>query len=181
MIAWIKGTVIRKGENWLVVDVAGLGYRVFAPAVVILSAKIGEPLALWTHEQQREDGREFFGFATPEELEFFWKIITVSGVGPKMGLTIVGASNLNAVKKWIDDGNIAALSEIHGVGKKTAQKIVLELKGKLAEADGGGDEAADALVGLGYSREEARNAVSGIEGVSVEERVKAALKRLGRR
>jgi len=181
MIAWIKGTVIRKGENWLIIDVAGLGYRVFAPAVVVLAAKVGEPLALWTHEQQRDDGREFFGFATPEELEFFWKIITVSGVCPKMGLTIVGASNLNAVKKWIDDGNIAALSEIHGVGKKTAQKIVLELKGKLAEADGGGDEAADALVGLGYTREEARNAVSGIEAATVEERVKAALKRLGRR
>jgi Holliday junction DNA helicase RuvA len=98
-----------------------------------------------------------------------------------MGLTIVGASNLNAVKKWIDQGNIAALSEVHGVGKKTAQKIVLELKGKLADADSGGDEAADALIGLGYSREEARSAVTGIEGATVEERVKAALKRLGRR
>jgi len=181
MISWINGTVIRKGENWLIVDVSGLGYRVFASPSIVLSAKLGEPLALWTHEQQRDDGREFYGFATPDELEFFWKLITVSGVGPKMGLTIVGASNLNAVKKWIDQGNIAALSEIHGVGKKTAQKIVLELKGKLAEADSGGDEAADALVGLGYSRDEARSAVSGIEGATVEERVKAALKRLGRR
>ena len=181
MISWINGTVIRKGENWLIVDVSGLGYRVFASPSIVLSAKLGEPLALWTHEQQRDDGREFYGFETPDELEFFWKLITVSGVGPKMGLTIVGASNLNAVKKWIDQGNIAALSEIHGVGKKTAQKIVLELKGKLAEADSGGDEAADALVGLGYSRDEARSAVSGIEGATVEERVKAALKRLGRR
>jgi Holliday junction DNA helicase RuvA len=181
MISWINGSVIRKGENWLIIDVAGLGYRVFASPSIVLSAKLGEPLALWTHEQQRDDGREFYGFATPDELEFFWKLITVSGVGPKMGLTIVGASNLNAVKKWIDQGNIAALSEIHGVGKKTAQKIVLELKGKLADVDSGGDEAADALVGLGYSRDEARSAVSGIEGATVEERVKAALKRLGRR
>ncbi len=180
MIAWISGKVIRKGGNWLIVEVNGLGYRVFASAAIILSAKVGEPIALWTHEQQREDGREFYGFATADELEFFWKLITVSGVGPKMGLTIVGASNLNAVKKWIDDGNVAALSEIHGVGKKTAQKIVLELKGKLAEAGAGGDEAADALVGLGYSREEARQAVEGIEG-AVEDRVRAALKRLGKR
>jgi Holliday junction DNA helicase RuvA len=180
MISWINGSVIRKGENWLIIDVAGLGYRVFASPSIVLSAKLGEPLALWTHEQQRDDGREFYGFATPDELEFFWKLITVSGVGPKMGLTIVGASNLNAVKKWIDQGNIAALSEIHGVGKKTAQKIVLELNGKLADVDSGGDEAADALVGLGYSRDEARSAVSGIEGATVEERVKAALKRLGR-
>jgi Holliday junction DNA helicase RuvA len=172
MISWINGSVIRKGENWLIIDVAGLGYRVFASPSIVLSAKLGEPLALWTHEQQRDDGREFYGFATPDELEFFWKLITVSGVGPKMGLTIVGASNLNAVKKWIDQGNIAALSEIHGVGKKTAQKIVLELKGKLADVDSGGDEAADALVGLGYSRDEARSAVSGIEGATVEERVK---------
>jgi holliday junction DNA helicase RuvA len=180
MIAWLSGNVLRKGGNWVIVDVAGLGYRVFASPGIVLSAKVGEPLALWTHEQQREDGREYFGFATPDELEFFWKLITVSGVGPKMGLTIIGASNLNAVKKWIDQGDIAALSEIHGVGKKTAQKIVLELKGKLANADAGSDEAADALVGLGYSREEARGALIGFEG-SIEERVKAALKMLGRR
>ena len=115
----------------MIVDVNGLGYLVFASAGIILSARVGEPITLWTHEQQREDGREYYGFATPDELEFFWKLITVSGVGPKMGLTIVGASNLKAVSKWIDDGNISALSEIHGVGKKTAQKIVLELKGKL--------------------------------------------------
>lgn len=181
MISWINGRTIRKGENWLVIDVAGLGYRVFAAPSIILSAKIGEPLALWTHEQQREDGREYFGFATPDELEFFWKLITVSGVGPKSALTIIGASNISAVKKWIDDGNITALSEIHGVGKKTSQKIVLELKGKLADASAGGDEAVDALVGLGYTKEEARNAVAGIEGMTVEERVKAALKRLGKR
>jgi len=181
MIAWLKGNVLRKGGNWLIVDVNGLGYRVFAAPGIILSSKLGEAITLWTHEQQREDGREFFGFATPDELEFFWKLITVSGVGPKTGLTIVGASNLNAVKKWIDEGNIAALSEIHGVGKKTAQKIVLELKGKLADPGSGSDEACDALVGLGYSRDEARAAVDGIEGATVEERVKAALKRLGRR
>ncbi len=181
MIAWINGKTIRKGGNWLIVDVNGLGYRVYAAASIVLAAKIGEPIAMWTHEQQREDGCEYFGFATPEELEFFWKLITVSGVGPKMGLTIVGASNLNMVTKWIDQGNIAALSEIHGVGKKTAQKIVLELKGKLADEDSGGDEAVDALVGLGYSREEARGALEGIAGEAVEERVKAALKRLGRR
>jgi holliday junction DNA helicase RuvA len=180
MIAHISGNTLRKGGSWLIIETGGLGYRVFAGPAVILSAKVGEPLSLWTHEQQREDGREFYGFATPDELELFWRLITVSGVGPKMGLTIVGASNIAAVKKWIDDGNVAALSEIHGVGKKTAQKIVLELKGKLAEAEAGGDEASDALVGLGYSREEARRALVGIEGTT-EERVRAALKRLGRR
>jgi holliday junction DNA helicase RuvA len=180
MIAWVNGRLIRKGGNWLIVEVAGLGYRVFASPSIILSAKVGETITLWTHEQQREDGREYYGFAAPDELEFFWKLITVSGVGPKSGLAIVGASNINAIKKWIDEGNVAALSEIHGVGKKTAQKIVLELKGKLADAEAGGDEAAEALVGLGYSREEARSAVAGIEG-SVEDRVRAALKRLGKR
>ncbi len=180
MIAKISGQVLRKGENWLIIEVQGLGYRVFASASVVLSAKIGEPVALWTHEQQREDGREFFGFPVPEELEFFWRLITVSGVGPKMGLAIVGATNVNAVKKWIDEGNVAALSEIRGVGRKTAQKIVLELKGKLAEA-GADDEAADALVGLGYTREEARAAMKGVAGATTEERLRAALKNLGRK
>lgn len=181
MIARIGGQVIRKGENWVIIDNGGLGYRVFASPSVVLSAKISEPLVLWTHEQQREDGREYYGFAVPDELEFFWKLITVSGVGPKLGLAIVGASNVSAVRKWIDEGNIAALSEIRGLGRKTAQKIVLELKGKLAETEGGSDEAADALVGLGYSRDEARTALKGVEGASAEERLKSALKRLGKR
>jgi len=180
MIALIKGQIIRKGGNWLIIETGGLGYKIFAGPAIILSAKIGEPLSLWTHEQQREDGREFYGFISPDELELFWRLISVSGVGPKMGLGIVGASNVAAVKKWIDDGNIAALSEIHGVGKKTAQKIVLELKGKLAEAESGGDEASDALVGLGYTREEARHALAGIEGTT-EERIRAALRLLGKR
>jgi Holliday junction DNA helicase RuvA len=182
MIAWISGKIIRKGENWLIVAANGLGYRIMAAPGVVLAAKLGEPIALWTHEQQREDGREFYGFAAPEELEFFWKLIMVSGVGPRTALAIVGASKVETIKKWIDEGNIAALSDLHGVGKKTAQKIVLELKGKLAEAGAGAgsDEAADALIGLGYSREEARSAVDGLEGTT-EERVRAALKRLGKR
>jgi len=180
MISRISGRVIRKGGSWLIIETGGLGYRIFAGPAVILSAKVGEPLTLWTHEQQREDGREFYGFAEAEELELFWRLITVSGVGPKMGLAIVGASNVQAVKKWIDGGEVGALSEIRGVGKKTAQKIVLELRGKLAEAGSGGDEAADALVGLGYSREEARHALTGMEGTA-EERIRSALKRLGKR
>lgn len=173
--------MIRKGDNWLIIENNGIGYRVFAGPTVVMTAKPGEILSLWTHEQQREDGREYYGFAVPEELEFFWKLITVSGVGPKMGLAIIGASNLNAVRKWIDDGNVDALSQIHGVGRKTAQKIVLELKGRLAEGGAGSDEAAEALVGLGYSKEEARAAVSGVKGETAEERVREALKRLGKR
>jgi Holliday junction DNA helicase RuvA len=181
MIAWLKGSVLRKGENWLIVNVENLGFKVFAGPSVVLGAQIGEPITLWAHEQQRDDGREFYGFQTPDELELFWKLITVSGVGPRVGLTIVGSSNVATVRKWIDDGNVAALSDIRGVGQKTAQKIVLELKGKLAEPGVGGDEAVDALVGLGYSREEARTALAGVAGATAEERVRSALKRLGKK
>lgn len=181
MIAKISGQLVRKGENWVIVESAGLGYRIFASPAIVLASKIGEPIALWTHEQQRDDGREYYGFGAPEELEFFWKLITVPGVGPKLGLAIVGASNISAVRKWIDEGNVAALSDIRGVGKKTAQKIVLELKGRLAEGEAGADEAADALVGLGYSRDEAKAALKGVEGMNAEERLKSALKRLGKR
>jgi Holliday junction DNA helicase RuvA len=180
MISYVKGKVIRKGGNWIILENGGLGYKINLGESAALKAKVGEPAEYWTHEQVREDGREFFGFASPDDLELFWRIITVSGVGPKTGLTIVGAAKSDLVKKWIDDGDVAALSSVHGVGKKTAQKIILELKGNLTEAGSGSDEAADALVGLGYSRDEARAAVSGIEGTT-EERVKAALKRLGRR
>jgi Holliday junction DNA helicase RuvA len=180
MIAYLKGKIIRKGGNWVILENQNIGYKIYLGESGAFAAKVGEPAEYWTHEQIREDGREIFGFNAPEDLELFWKIITVSGVGPKTGLMIVGAAKSGIVKKWIDDGDVAALSSIHGVGKKTAQKIILELKGKLIDAGGGGDEAADALVGLGYSRDEARSAVMGIEGI-VEERVRAALKRLGRR
>jgi len=181
MISYIKGNVIRKGANWIILVNNGLGYKINLGASEALASKVGAPAEYWTHEQVREDGREFFGFSSPEELDLFWKIITVSGIGPKTALTIVGAADFNLVKKWIDEGDVAALSSAHGVGKKTAQKIILELKGKLADAEGGSDDAADALIGLGYSREEARQAVAGIEGETIEDRVKAALKRLGRR
>ncbi len=180
MISWIKGAVLRKGDTWLIVQSDNLGFKVFVSPSICLSAKVGEGITLWAHEQIREDGRAFFGFAAPDELEFFWKLITVSGVGPKMAMNIVSSSNVTTVKKWIDDGNVAALSDIHGVGKKTAQKIILDLKGKLADADGGGDEAIDALVGLGYSREEAKRALTGVAGSS-EERIRAALKSLGKK
>jgi len=180
MIAYLNGTVLRKGGNWLIVGVENLGFKVFAAPGVVLSAKVGGPIALWTHEQVREDSREFFGFASPEELELFWKLITVSGVGPKVALALVGSSNAATVRKWVDEANVAALAEIRGVGQKTAQKIVLELKGKLTEAPGS-DEAAEALIALGYSREEARGALAGVSGTSAEERVKAALRALGKR
>ena len=181
MIAWLKGNVLRRGENWMIVSDGNLGYKVFSSPSVVLASKVGDAVTLWVHEQQRDDGREFYGFQAPDELELFWKLITVSGVGPKAGLTIVGSSNVGTVRKWIDDGNIAALSDIRGVGQKTAQKIVLELKGKLAEAGAGGDEAVDALVGLGYTREEARAALIGVAGISAEERLKSALKSLGKK
>jgi Holliday junction DNA helicase RuvA len=181
MIAWLKGTVLRKGENWMIVSDGNLGYKVFSSPAVVLGSKIGDSITLWMHEQQRDDGREFYGFQTPDELELFWKLITVSGVGPKAGLTIVGSNNVAAVRKWIDDGNIAALSDIRGVGQKTAQKIVLDLKGMLAEAGAGADEAVDALVGLGYSREEARAALTGVTGEKAEDRLKSALKNLGKK
>ena len=181
MISYIKGTIIRKGGNWVILENQGIGYKIYLGESAVFAAKLNEPAAYWTHEQVREDGREIFGFNTPDELELFWEIITVSGVGPKTGLMIIGAAKAEVVKKWIDNGDVAALSSIHGVGKKTAQKMILELKGKLMEAGAGSDEATDALVGLGYSRDEAREALVGIEGDSMEERVKAALKRLGRR
>lgn len=181
MIAWIKGTVLRKGNNFLIVQSDNLGFKVFVSPAVLLKAGLSDQITLWTHEQHREDGREFYGFTTPEELEFFWKLITVSGVGPKLAMNIISFSNVAAAKKWIDEGNVAALSDVHGVGKKTAQKIVLDLKGKLADSDLQGDEAAEALVGLGYSRDEAKRALTGITAASAEERIRSALKALGKK
>lgn len=183
MIAYLKGQVKFKQKDSVVVVVDNLGYEVFMPSPALEHLKSGQEVEIFTHEYLRENARELYGFSTKEELGLFRDLMKVSGVGPKMALNVLSLG-AGRVRDAITKGDAGFLGSVSGVGKKTAQKIVLELKGVLTE-DGVtnmDDEAVDALRRLGYSQREAREALQSVgEAESTEDKIKAALKVLGKR
>lgn len=185
MIITLSGKVTHKTADAAVVEAAGVGYQVFLNAAELERLSPGSAAKLWTHEYLREDARELYGFLSQDELALFGKLLAVSGVGPKMALHILDLGSVGQIEKLIDQGDVDMLSRVPRVGRKTAQKIVLELKGKLVEPGQGaesGDEVLAALVDLGYGRDQAKEALSriGKEEKTVEARLKAALRELGR-
>jgi Holliday junction DNA helicase RuvA len=181
MITTLHGTVTHHRAGFLILEVAGIGYKVMLPED--RAHELAGEVRLYTHEVIRESERELFGFLSLAALELFWKLLSVSGVGPRSAQKIVYAGAIEDVKGNIMNGNLAFLTDVPGIGKKTAQKIILELKGTfvdeplLTPRDA---DAVEALVGLGYARRQAEEALSGIEGATTEERIRAALKFLSR-
>ncbi|HEV8698287.1 MAG TPA: Holliday junction branch migration protein RuvA [Candidatus Limnocylindrales bacterium] len=196
MIASVEGVVAAISADWLVIEVGGIGYRVFAAPAVIAAAPAGGTLKLHTYHLVREDQQALYGFRTPEELGFFNLLLTVTGVGPKVALAIVGSRPPADLQLAIMTGDQAVLVSIPGIGKKLAERIIFELKEKVAAAGvaasaaavGGGaaeTEVVAALQALGYSLAEAREAsrtalVDATIGGTLEDRVKAALRSLVR-
>lgn len=183
MIASIKGVVTFIGPESAVVEAGGIGYAVMLTEQMLAKTRTNTPVIFWTHEYLREDSRELYGFAGPDELAFFKKLISISGVGPRSAMKLMGLGRTVEIKKAIMAGDVTYLTRAPGVGKKSAQKIILELKGTIEEADSpraGGDEVVEALVGLGYSRSEALATVQALpkELTETEERIRAALKSL---
>ncbi len=180
MIMRLQGTVLEHGVDWVLVDVAGVGYRVHAPLSLATAQPIGASIIVWTHEAVREDRRELYGFATQEALELFWKLIEVNGVGPRVAQKILAAGLPEEVKRHVMEGDVTFLTRVPGVGKKTAQKIILELKGVLVDEGvvaTGDQDLVDVLTGLGYAASEARALAARIpSGLNtIEDKVKAAL------
>lgn len=182
MIAKVTGQVIYRGEGFVIVECGDVGYKVTLPEEAARGASGN--VSYFTHEVQREDGRELFGFPSVDALELFWMLTSVSGVGPKSGQKIAYAASVREVRERIAKADVAFFKGVPGVGMKTAQKIILELKGELMDAP---DEAAsvdpdalEALVGLGYPRKQAEEVLAMIDAESSEERVKKALKMMGR-
>jgi Holliday junction DNA helicase RuvA len=187
MISSLSGTIIHKDTNSLVVEVGGVGYKVFVLLTTTLDHSTGSKIRLWTHHAVRETSLDLFGFLERETLEIFELLITISGIGPKTALGILNVATPSMLRQAVASGDTSYLTKVSGIGKKNADKIVLELKDKLTitSADEGGDlksegDALEALVSLGYSEREARNVLRDvpkeIEGTS--ERIKAALKNL---
>ncbi len=199
MIASVEGTVAAIGPDSVVLEVGGIGYRVYAGPGTLAAARDGATLKLHTHHLVREDAEALYGFRTTEELALFELLMTVTGVGPRVALTIVASRPVTDLQLAILQGDEAVLTSVSGVGKKLAGRVVLELKEKVAAAgmaaavgsDGrerhqpGESEVVAALQALGYSAGEAREAARGAVssagvGPSLEDRVKAALRVLRR-
>jgi Holliday junction DNA helicase RuvA len=190
MIARLEGKIKMKSERFLIIDVSGVSYKVFTtPKTLKKAPKKDEIFSLWTHLHVRENALELYGFEEYQEMEFFEMLIQISGIGPKSAIGVLSVAPLDTLKKAISFGETSYLTKVSGIGRKTAEKIVLELKEKLGELEGqaGGmfkedQDVLGALESLGYSRQEAREALKQtpetIEGTS--NRVKEALKILGK-
>src|SRR3989344_4807077 len=138
MIAHLSGTLLFRGTRYVIVDVSGVGYKLFTSLETLktLPAKISEPIKLFTHLYVRETALELYGFASMAELEFFEQLIGISGIGPKSALGILSVAPLDSLKHAIASGETTYLTKISGIGKKIAEKIIVELRDKLGGHDG---------------------------------------------
>jgi len=189
MIAHLSGTVIHKDLKYLVLDTGGVGYKVSTPIDSLNAAKEGQKAEFWIYTVVREDALDLYGFTDRETLKFFELLLTISGIGPKSALGILSAAPLTSLREAVVSGETAYLTKIAGIGKKVADKIVLELKGKVVfgsdeTVSGAGKsevDAIEALKALGYTHKEARDALEGLDPsvTDTSAKVKAALRVLG--
>ncbi|MCP5279638.1 MAG: Holliday junction branch migration protein RuvA [Thiobacillus sp.] len=191
MIGRITGTLLEKHPPQVLVEAAGVGYEVDVPMSTFFSLPaIGERVVLLTHFVVREDAQLLYGFLTQKERGAFRELIRISGVGPKMALAVLSGLSVDELAQCVALQETGRLTKVPGVGKKTAERLLLELKGKLADAlpqaGGGGASAAgvasdalNALLALGYSEKEALPTLKLLpEGLGLEESIRQALKLL---
>ena len=184
MISRLRGTPVGRTPDGLVVDVGGGGYLVNATASVFRRAEGASELTVETYLHVREDALQLYGFGDAAERSLFVQLLGVSGIGPKVALAVVSSASPDELQRAIAVRDSARFQAIPGIGKKTAERIVLELEGSLAQAVSSADSGAprelvarDALVELGYSLVEAEQALAAVDpDLSVEERVREALR-----
>ena len=186
MIVSIRGKITLKTEIFLIVEACGVGYKINVSADTLSKAKKTDAeILLWIHTHVREDAFDLYGFLDQEELEFFEMLINVSGIGPKGALSILGIASIETLRKAISTGDTAYLTKISGIGRKTAEKIVIELRDKMGEAKSGSSlqgelDALEALKSLGYSQNDAREALKKVSADgNTNTRIREALKILG--
>ena len=188
MIRRLSGRIIFRDESEVVLDVGGVGYLVAVSPHTLLELDGAEEISLWTYLAVRETALDLYGFMSRDELDFFELLLSVSGIGPKSALGVLNIASLNELRRAIHENNPSYLTKVSGVGKKSAEKIVLELKDKIGEAGddrnevlSGDMDAIEALQTLGYPTHTARDILRSIprEITDTSERVRAALKKLG--
>ncbi len=185
MIGYIEGLIKYASKNKLLVFTGGVGYAIFIPENHGL--KVGDKVSLFVHTHFRDNELSLFGFKTGQELELFEILINVSGVGPKTALNIFSTSTPDNIINAISQSNLIFFTSISGVGKKTGQRIILDLKTKLSKGDisldklAGDSELSQSLISLGFQKSEINNIVSKIDTTDkIENQIKQALKLLGK-
>lgn len=193
MIATLAGTLEYRGADSVIVNVGGIGFQAYVPGSTLSRlGAINDKVSLYTHLHLREDNVSLYGFASEEELALFRNLISVSGIGPKAALALLSALNPEQLAMAITGGNIDIISQVPGIGKKMASRLVIELRSKLEKEWKEGAlplavedaDAVGALTSLGYSLREAAQAVSNLPGsaeLSLEDKVKMALQQLAGR
>lgn len=193
VIARLQGLLIEKQPPVLVVDVNGVGYELEAPMSTFYKVTLGSPVTLYVHQVVREDANLLYGFATREERDMCRTLLKVNGVGPKMALAILSGMEADAFAACIRQNDIATLTRIPGVGKKTAERLVIEMRDRLGDDSTGlfantgaslpasaAQDAVTALISLGYKATEAEKAINKIktDDASAEDLIRKALKNM---
>lgn len=202
MISFVRGIVAELGDAYIVMDTGAIGYEINMPARIVEEIHLGEEQKVFTYFQVREDAMQLYGFLRKDDLEMFKMLLNVNGIGPKAALGILSGSTADNLRFAVLSDDVNSISKIPGIGKKTAQKLILELKDKLKLEDAfelklahekgivndtvsggqlrdGYQEAVEALVALGYSSSDALRAVRAVKDIDpsdVEGILKAALK-----
>jgi Holliday junction DNA helicase RuvA len=191
MIALLSGTIASRNDPFIIIDVHGVGYKVYASHTILSRLPaVGDPIKIHTYTHVREDILELYGFAQSEDLRLFEYLISVSGVGPKTAIGVFAVGSRNDIVKAIVSNDVTFFTAVPRLGKKNAQKLIIELKGKLGSTqdfdmsatDVEEDDVIVALKAFGFSTQEAVAALRSvdIEGLTVSEKVKMALKHLGK-
>lgn len=193
MIAFLRGKIISKSLTYTIIETGNVGYQVFGAEGFLSDLSLGSEVEVYLHHQVREEASDLYGFKNLADLELFELLLTVSGVGPKSALGILNLATASDIKEAIRRNDPGLLTKVSGVGKKTAERLILELKNKIEKLSGvmtpnsssvlTGSDELDALMSLGYSLSEARKALGEVEGGVSDsgERVKLALRRLSGR
>ena len=186
MIGRLKGRLEAKTPPQVLVDCGGVSYELDVPMSTFYNLPAtGEAVALFTHLSIKEDAHALYGFATLEERATFRQLIKISGVGPRTALSVLSGLSVAELAEAVALQDAVRLTKVPGIGKKTAERLLLELKGKVSSTarppSGSGSDVVNALIGLGYNEKEALQAVKGLApGVSVAEGIRAALKSLAK-
>lgn len=187
MFGYLEGEVFNLRPTKAIITVGGIGFVVNSTINCLEKIKVGTKAKFWIHTAVRESSIDLYGFETEDELRVFELLLTISGVGPKSALTIIGVAGINAIEEAVAGGDTGALTKISGIGKKTAERIVVELNGKLVARNETktatkNTDVYDALLSLGYREREIQDAIRSlpkeIEGTN--ERIKYVLKNLGK-
>lgn len=175
MIAYLEGNVVGSTKQSIIVATqSGVGYEVILPAYRLLELPIGIQVSLFIYQKVSENSHELFGFRSIDEREFFMLLMTVSGIGPKSAMNIMSLGAIEDIRDAIARGDIGYLTAIQGMGKKTAERLVVELKSKIGlgtkifvrskPVDGVLDDVVEGLISMGYTKDEARTMLQNVEG-----------------